>query len=340
MFGETLAEFADFFHGRDGVARHVVEQQAETLGGELGALEHQRFLLTFVLFGRLGPQVLDAKHRERRVLFKEMRQVEILASVETLLVEIHGADTHLPVVEVRREQHDKIIRAHVAEETDEATLIELHELLGDADRAEFLPMQPAVDKNISGNPDDVLFDEGRAVRDVVEAVGREQVLEFETVDAGGVGFLHVEIVLIVVVGVDDPDAKRGRVAEGAKIHAVDVEMVDDRKITVDLEDRVDFFQCLVEGGHLGLVVDHGIPERGLAVFVGERNDFVKRPESFVGDGEIAFATVAAEVAPEIWADGKARLTLGGGGFEKRRRGGGHGGECGVGCGRWQCWGRA
>jgi hypothetical protein len=64
----------------------------------------------------------------------------------------------------------------------------------------------------------------------------------------------------------------------------------------------------------------------MAIFVGERNYFVKRPESFVGDGEIAFATVAAEVAPEIGADGKARLALGGSGFEKRRRGGGHGGR--------------
>jgi hypothetical protein len=64
-------------------------------------------------------------------------------------------------------------------------------------------------------------------------------LELEPVDAGGVGLLDVEIVLIVVVRVDDPDAERRRVAEGAEVDAVDVEVPDDGEVAVDLEQCVD-----------------------------------------------------------------------------------------------------
>ena len=49
-------------------------------------------------------------------------------------------------------------------------------------------------------------------------------LELEPVDARGVGFLDVEIVLIVVVRVDDPDAKRRRVPERAEVDAIDVQV--------------------------------------------------------------------------------------------------------------------
>src|SRR5204863_176584 len=100
----------------------------------------------------------------------KLREVEIFPAVETLLVEIHRADADLPVVKIRREEDDKIIRAHVAEEADEAALVEFHELLGDADGAEVLVVQPAVDENIAGETDDVLLDERVAVREEIEAI--------------------------------------------------------------------------------------------------------------------------------------------------------------------------
>jgi hypothetical protein len=81
MFGEAGAEFVDFVDGRDGVVRHVVQEEAEALGGELGALEHEGLLLAFVLVRGLGAEVFRAEHRERRVLFEELRQVEIFPAV-------------------------------------------------------------------------------------------------------------------------------------------------------------------------------------------------------------------------------------------------------------------
>ena len=69
--------------------------------------------------------------------------------------------------------------------------------------------EPALDEDVARDAGDVLLDERRAVGDEIQAVGGEEVLEFEAVDAGRVGLLHVKIVLVVVVGVDDADAERG-----------------------------------------------------------------------------------------------------------------------------------
>ena len=85
-------------------------------------------------------------------------------------------------------------------------------------------MQPALDEDVAGDAGNMFLDQHAAGGEEAEAVGGEQVFEFQPVDAGGVGLLDVEVVGIVVVGVDDPDAERLRVAEGAEIDAVDVEV--------------------------------------------------------------------------------------------------------------------
>ena len=99
-------------------------------------------------------------------------------------------------------------------------------------------------------PGDVLLDQRAPVRQEIEAVRGEEVLQLESVDAGGVRLLHVEVVLVVVVGVDDPDPEGRRVAEGAEVHPVDVEVLHDRQVAVDLEERIDLLQGLVQGAHL------------------------------------------------------------------------------------------
>jgi hypothetical protein len=66
MLGEAGAEFVHFLDGRDGVVRHVVQQQAEALRGEFGALQHERLLLALVLVRGLGVQVLVQNARAAR----------------------------------------------------------------------------------------------------------------------------------------------------------------------------------------------------------------------------------------------------------------------------------
>ena len=156
-------------------------------------------------------------------------------------------------------------------------------------------------------------------------------LELKAVDARGVRLFDVEVVLIVVVGVDDPDAERGGVSKRAEVDAIDVEVLHHGEVAVDFQESIDLLQCVVEFAHLGGVVDDGFPKRGPPLFVGQSNALAKAAEAFVGDGEIALAFVAAEVAEQIGADGERRF------FSRRkgrhggrfRRGGTRGNAAGV-----------
>ena len=163
------------------------------------------------------------------------------------------------------------------------------------------------DENVAGQADDVLLNEGRAVSDEIQPVGREEVFELEAVDAGGVGFFDVKIILIIVVRIDDADAKRRGVPEGAVVDAVHVKVAHHGEIAVNLEQSVNEFQRLVEFAHLGAVVDDGVPERGCTFVIREWDYLLKSAEAFVSDGEIALAFVATQVAEQIWADGKSRF---------------------------------
>ena len=68
---------------------------------------------------------------------------------------------------------------------------------------------------------------------------------------------------------DMTPAEIPKVPEGAEVHAVDVEVLHDGEIAVDLQQRVDPLQVLVERGHLGHVVDHAVPQGRLAIGIGQ-----------------------------------------------------------------------
>jgi hypothetical protein len=95
----------------------------------------------------------------------------------------------------------------------------------------------------------VFLDEGVAVDQVVDAVGREDVFEFESVDARGVGVLDVEVVRVVVEEVGDADAERAGVSEIAEVDAVHEQVLVLRGVAAELELGVD-------GGEAG-----GVPRR-------------------------------------------------------------------------------
>ena len=224
MFGETFAELVHFLIRRDAVPGHDLQEVPEPGGGELTALEHERLFLALILQRGLVTEVLEAVEGQGLIFLEELRQVIVFPAVVGLLVKIHRTDADLRVFKVRHDDDDEVVGTHVAEQADEAALIELHELLGDTDGFQVAVMQPALDEDIARDAWNVLLDQHAAAGEKAEPVGGEQVLEFKTVDARGIGFLDIEVVGIVVVGVDDPDAERLRVAEGAEIDAVDVEV--------------------------------------------------------------------------------------------------------------------
>ena len=282
---------------------------AETMRSDLGALQHERLLLALVLQRGFVTKVFEAVEGQGRVFLEELRQVIVFSAVVGLLVKVHRADADLRVFKVRHDDDDEVVGAHVAEQADEATLVELHELLGDPDGFQVTVIQPAFDEDIAGNAGNVLLDQHAAAGEKTEPVRGKQVLEFKAVDARGIGLLDIEMVGIVVVGVDDPDAERLRVAEGAEVDAVDVKVRHDREIAVDLEQGVDALQILVECAHVLGAVGHGLPERRPAVGVNKRRGLLEITEPFIRDGQLAVAPVAVQVGAEFADDGIARLLL-------------------------------
>jgi len=307
MLGEARAQRRHFLLGGERVVRHHLEQVTEPHRGEIGALQHQRLLLALVLQRRLHMQVLRAVGDKRRILLEELREVEVLPAVVGLLVEVHRADAHLRLLEVGREHEDEVVGPHVAEQAHEAALVELHQLLGDADRLKLGIVHPPRDEDVARDAGDVLLDQGVAVREEVEPVGRQQVLQFQAVDARGIRLLHVEVVLVVVVGVDHAHAERRRVAEAAEIHAVDVEVLHHRQVAVDLQAGVDALQALVERGHLLGTVDHRVPQRGPALGVAQRDRLVEVAEPLVRHRQFALAPVAVQVGAQPFTDRNTRL---------------------------------
>jgi len=55
------------------------------------------------------------------------------------------------------------------------------------------------------------------------------------------------------------------------------------EIAVDLEERIDLLERFIELGHLGGVVDDGVPERGDAGGIGERDHFLESAQPIIGD---------------------------------------------------------
>ena len=101
-------------------------------------------------------------------------------------------------------------------------------------------------KTVARDAGDVFLDQRVVVDEVDDVVRREQVLEFEAVDARGVGLLDVEVVVVVVEVVHHADAERLGVAEHAVVDALDVEMAHRRHVAVGLEQRVDLGEARVD----------------------------------------------------------------------------------------------
>ena len=56
--------------------------------------------------------------------------------------------------------------------------------------------------------------------------------------------------------------------------AVDIEVRDDGKVAVHLEQSVNLLQRFVERGHFPRRIDDGVPERRFAVGIHQRNDLM------------------------------------------------------------------
>lgn len=249
-------------------------------------------LFALVLVSGFRVDVADAESDEGIVFLEELRQIEVFAAVVGLLVEIHCADTNLRTFEVRRYIDDEVVGPHVAEEANEAAFIELDQLFRDPDCFELLVFHPVLDKHIPRQANEVLFNEGIVVANEVHAIGRQQVLELQSVNSRGIRFFDVEVILIVVAGIDDPDSERLGVSECAIIDAIHVEMMDNREVAARFDNGIDLFQALGKLGDHDVIVDDGLPKRILVIVVVKRSGGLELLEFLIGDWQALLAIEA------------------------------------------------
>ena len=95
------------------------------------------------------------------------------------MIEVNGTNAVLHFLEVRCDIDDVIHRAHVTEHTKKATFAEFDKFLGDPDVIEGRVGEVVANKDVTGNARDVLLDQGVAIDEVVDAVGREDEGESE-----------------------------------------------------------------------------------------------------------------------------------------------------------------
>ena len=134
-------------------------------------------------------------------------------------------------------------------------------------------------------------------------------LELEPADARGVADLHVEVVVVLVIRVDDADAEGLRITEGAEIHAVDVDVAEDLHAAFAAQERVRLEQALRKPAHFFRRIGDGLPEGVLAALEqGHRRG--ELAQLGVGDGQGDFAAFARQIGAEFFADRIRRLAVG------------------------------
>ena len=126
--------------------------------------------------------------------------------------------------------------------------------------------EPFLGEDVARNARDVLFDQGLAPGEVEHAVRGEQVLEFEAADAGGVADLHVEVVVVLVIGVDDAHAERLRVTKRAEVDTVDIHVAEDLHAAFAAEQGVRLEQTLGEVAHDFGRIGDSLPQGVFAAF--------------------------------------------------------------------------
>ena len=75
-------------------------------------------------------------------------------------------------------------------------------------------------------------------------------LQLQPVYTGSVGHLHVEVIVVVVKLIDDPDAERIGVPKGSIIDLGDLKVVSKLRVPGGIHDGINVSKCRIQGIHL------------------------------------------------------------------------------------------
>src|SRR5581483_1798109 len=101
---------------------------------------------------------------------------------------------------------------------------------------------------------------------------------------------------IVVIRIHDPNTKRRGISERTVVDAIDIQVLHDREIAVDSQNRVDALEVLVERRHLHSVIDDGLPEGLPPLFIMKRCTFGKPAQPLIRYRNIAFTAEPAKIS--------------------------------------------
>ena len=144
----------------------------------------------------------------------------------------------------------------------------------------------------------MFLDEGGAVDNIIDAVGGEDVLEFQAVDARGVRLFHIEIVRVVIEHIGDAHPERLGVAEVAEINAVHQQVFMLGDVTPEFQLGVDAGEPGPQFGEDIGRIHHGEPKRFAAarVFVGHRTGEATQFPVYLGN--VAQAVKTIQILPQ------------------------------------------
>ena len=285
--------------GGDEVATHDAKQGFEAGVFDFGAASHLRTLFFDVLVDGAAVELFEGEAGDIAIRIEVVGEVNAASGFVGLLIEVDGTNTVLHFLEVGSDIDNIVHAAHIAEKANEASLVEFGKFFGDTHAVEFGLGKVFVLKYVSWNAGNVLLDEGVAVDEVVDAIGRENVLEFESVDARGIGLFYVEVVRVVVVEIGDADTEGTGVAEVAEVDAIDTKvLVQATGISTDFELGVNADELGVKGMAQFMGVHDGEPESFASARVIVRDRAIKTCEIVIDRRDLDLAPKAVKVLPK------------------------------------------
>src|SRR5690606_32311941 len=190
--------------------------------------------------------MLHAELNVRKVILKKLRHVNFRIPFIKLLIEINGPDAKLEIVKIRRNLHNEVIRTHIPQQRDDASLVEFDKFLGDTFWIIIRVIHQRLCKDVARDAYDMLFNKRLSVHKVVDRVWGDNLLEFQSINTRCISLLDIKIIIDIVKPVYNADPEGMRIAKRTILYPVNVFVFHDPGITRRFQLRIDDLQPAVQ----------------------------------------------------------------------------------------------
>jgi hypothetical protein len=128
-------------------------------------------------------------------------------------------------------------------------------------------------------------------------------LQFQPVYPGSICVFNIEIIKIVIDPVDNPYTKRLCISIDAKVDSVYIKVLHHRHVSLGLQQRIDFFDGIVDFFPVGFVEKNAFPKSVVTLEIVKRYGIGIPKQILVMYGEINFPSIMDQIFPERGTDG-------------------------------------